>query len=141
MDNEGYDELSPLLRRLDVQQQQIRSRTAELKRRQADFAAVTDSMGEGLVLLGREDAVLSINPAACRLLECTATTGRDILEVNRSPELRAVLAQAHEGKRAEVKPASTSFSGSAASDTRMVSPMPSSSIPPMPMPLLSRPIW
>ena len=101
LDNEGYDELSPLLRRLDVQQQQIRSRTAELKRRQADFAAVTDSMGEGLVLLGREDAVLSINPAACRLLECTATTGRDILEVNRSPELRSVLAQAHEGKRAE----------------------------------------
>lgn len=101
LDNEGYDELSPLLRRLDVQQQQIRSRTAELKRRQADFAAVTDSMGEGLVLLGREDAVLSINPAACRLLECTATTGRDILEVNRSPELRSVLAQAHKGKRAE----------------------------------------
>ena len=101
LDNEGYDELSPLLRRLDVQQQQIRSRTAELKRRQADFAAVTDSMGEGLVLLGREDAVLSINPAACRLLECTATTGRDILEVNRSPELRSVLAQAHEGKRTE----------------------------------------
>lgn len=101
LDNEGYDELSPLLRRLDVQQQQIRSRTAELKRRQADFSAVTDSMGEGLVLLGREDAVLSINPAACRLLECTATTGRDILEVNRSPELRSVLAQAHEGKRAE----------------------------------------
>ena len=101
LDNEGYDELSPLLRRLDVQQQQIRSRTAELKRRQADFSAVTDSMGEGLVLLGREDAVLSINPAACRLLECTATTGRDILEVNRSPELRSVLAQAHKGKRAE----------------------------------------
>ena len=101
LDNEGYDELSPLLRRLDVQQQQIRSRTAELKRRQADFAAVTDSMGEGLVLLGREDAVLSINPAACRLLECTATTGRDILEVNRSPELRSVLAQVHEGRRAE----------------------------------------
>ena len=101
LDNEGYDELSPLLRRLDVQQQQIRSRTSELKRRQADFSAVTDNMGEGLVLLGREDAVLSINPAACRLLECTATTGRDILEVNRSPELRSVLAQAHEGKRAE----------------------------------------
>ncbi len=101
LDNEGYDELSPLLRRLDVQQQQIRSRTAELKRRQADFSAVTDSMEEGLVLLGREDAVLSINPAACRLLECTATTGRDILEVNRSPELRSVLAQAHKGKRAE----------------------------------------
>ena len=101
LDNEGYDELSPLLRRLDVQQQQIRSRTAELKRRQADFAAVTDSMGEGLVLLDQEDAVLSINPAACRLLECTATIGRDILEVNRSPELRAVLARAHEGRRAE----------------------------------------
>ena len=101
LDNEGYDELSPLLRRLDVQQQQIRSRTAELKRRQADFAAVTDSMGEGLVLLDQEDAVLSINPAACRLLECTATIGRDILEVNRSPELRAVLTRAHEGRRAE----------------------------------------
>ena len=101
LDNEGYDVLSPLLRRLDVQQQQIRSRTSELKRRQADFSAVTDNMGEGLVLLGREDAVLSINPAACRLLECTATTGRDILEVNRSPELRSVLAQAHKGKRAE----------------------------------------
>ena len=101
LDNEGYDELSPLLRRLDVQQQQIRSRTAELKRRQADFAAVTDSMGEGLVLLGREDAVLSINPAACRLLECTANTGRDIREVNSSQELRYVMAQVKEGRRAE----------------------------------------
>ena len=41
LDNVGYDELSSLLRRLDVQQQQIRSRTSELKRRQTALYAVT----------------------------------------------------------------------------------------------------
>ena len=98
--NEGYDELAPLLRRIDSQQQLLRAKSVDLRRKQEEFATVTGNMSEGLILLGREDTVLSINPAAAKLLETDRSViGRDILTVNRSPELQELLHKAHLGQQ------------------------------------------
>lgn len=104
MSNEGYDEIAPLLRRIDSQQGQLRIQSADLRRKQEELEAVTGSMREGLVLLGSQDAILSINPAAARLLETNADClGKDILTVNRSPEIQMVLRKAHLGQQGEAK--------------------------------------
>ena len=84
LDNDAYEELSPLLKRIDQQNKRIEAQVAELKRRQDEFSAVTRSMNEGLVLLNAENHVLSLNPAAMRLFNAGEDcVGRDFVTVSR----------------------------------------------------------
>ena len=62
--NDAYDELSPLLSRIHAQQQTLHRQARDLERRQDEFEQITDSMREGLLLLGQDHRILSINPAA-----------------------------------------------------------------------------
>lgn len=102
LENDGYDELSPLLRRLDHQQRQIRNQQSRLQQKQQQFETVTNGMAEGIILLNRDMNILSINPAARRLFDTDlSSTGKDILSVCRSPEMQKVLHQAEAGKHAE----------------------------------------
>ena len=102
LQNEEYDELAPLLRRIDSQQKQLKGQEMELRRRKREFEAITGNMNEGLVLLNARGRILSINPTAARLLGTDAgCVGRDILAVNREPELQTLLLQAQEGHRGE----------------------------------------
>ncbi len=103
LSNDGYDELSPLLHRIDRQQRQIRWQKEELKRKQSEFEAVTTCMAEGIVLLNSKGTVLSINRAAARLLGTDySCAGQDILSVNRSLELEELLRKSSSGHYAEV---------------------------------------
>ena len=68
MSNREYVEIQPLLRRLDSQQVQLRAQSQELRQKQKEFNTVTRSLSEGLVLMNSSGTVLSINPAATRLL-------------------------------------------------------------------------
>ena len=102
LNNEEYDELSPLLRRIDAQQRQIRWQKNELSRKQSEFDAVTGGMEEGIVLLNAKGVILSINRAAAKLLGTdTFDIGKDILTINRSPALTQLLHKAEIGKHSE----------------------------------------
>ena len=68
LENSGYDELSPLLLRLERQNQQIAEQMENLRARQAEFTAITENMQEGLVLLNRQLQVVSINESAKKVL-------------------------------------------------------------------------
>ena len=85
LENDTYEELSPLLCRINVQRRQIDSQLTDLRRRSDEFQQITSHMQEGLVLLDDAGAVLSINPAACRIFEADETClGQDFLTVDRS---------------------------------------------------------
>ena len=100
--NQGYDELLPLLRRIDSQQRQLRAQAQELRQRQDEFNAITRSMNEGLVLLNNSGQILSINPAAMSILGADRDCpGKNLLAVNRSLELQELLLQARSGRQAE----------------------------------------
>ena len=100
--NQGYDELFPLLRRIDAQQRQLRAQTQELRQRQDEFDAITGSMTEGLVLLNNQSRILSINPAAASILGADRDCpGKNLLSVNPSLALQELLLQARSGRRAE----------------------------------------
>lgn len=102
LDNDGYDELSPLLRRIDTQQKEIRRQKEELKRKQSEFKAVTGGMAEGIILLNQKGTILSINRAASKFLDTDSfAVGEDILSVNRSLKLTELLHKAKDGKHAE----------------------------------------
>lgn len=102
LDHGGYDELSPLLRRIDTQQRQIRRQKEELERKQSEFEAVTGGMMEGILLLNPKGIVLSINRAASKLFDTDSlAVGKDILSVNRSLALTEFLHKAEDGRHTE----------------------------------------
>lgn len=102
LSNNEYEEITPLLRRLDSQQNQLRLQAGELKQKQKEFNTVTRSLSEGLVLLNSSGTILSINPAASALLEVTPNClGADFSVANQSEAINALVDQALTGKKGE----------------------------------------
>lgn len=102
LSNEEYDELSPLLRRIDSQQKEIKRQKRKLERKQSEFDAVIKEMSEGIVLLNSKGVILALNRAAAELLEAdTFDAGKDILTVERRPELTELLRKAQSGEHSE----------------------------------------
>lgn len=102
LQNHVYEELTPLLRRLDIQQRQIRNQESQLKRKQNEFETLTKGMTEGIVLLDGKGFLLSSNPAADRLFHTDKNViGKHILSVFPSPALSDLLTRAENGTYAE----------------------------------------
>lgn len=102
LENEGYEELSPLLHRMDAQQKKIARQREELRQKQSEFEAVTTGMREGLILLNNKGSILSLNRAAARLLAADgACVGQDLLSVNRSLEWAELLDETADGQCAQ----------------------------------------
>lgn len=99
LENDAYEELSPLLRRIKQQHIQISGQLRELRAKTDEFEQITGHMNEGLVVLDQKGAVLSINPAAQRLFGADRScVGQDFLTVERGYEMsRAVLAALEKG--------------------------------------------
>ena len=65
--NDVYDELTPLLQRMDRQHTQIHQQMRDLARAHSDLNAIMQNMREGLILIDRESHILSINPSAMKI--------------------------------------------------------------------------
>ena len=102
LENEAYEELSPLLRRLEHQRRQIDQQMSALRRRSEEFEQITASMTEGLVLLDNSGTVLSINPAAQAVMGTdSACVGQPLVAVERDTAVSRALRDAMESGRAE----------------------------------------
>lgn len=106
LDNDAYEELSPLLKRIHRQHVEIQTQLRELREKTDEFTQITGSMREGLVLLDEHGSILSINAAAQTLFGADAQcVGRDFLTVERSHEIstaiQAAVADGHSEVRAE----------------------------------------
>ena len=73
--NEAYDELSPLLHRIDRQNRRINIQMDELRRRQAEFDDITARMDEGLVLFSSSGDILFSNNVIHQLFPQNKATG------------------------------------------------------------------
>ena len=95
LENDAYEELSPLLGRINHQHRQIDEQMMELERQKMEFSQITGSMREGLVLLDEKERVLSINPAAYKLFDADErSVGQDFLTIDRSHDIRQAIAEA-----------------------------------------------
>ena len=106
LENDAYEELSPLLRRLEHQRRQIDEQLRALRRRSEEFEQITASMTEGLVLLDNNGTILSINPAAGTVFHADQScVGQPLLTVERDPAvshaLRDAMETGHSEKRLE----------------------------------------
>ena len=104
LDNDSYEELSPLLNRINRQHKQISAQMKELRQRTDEFDQITGSMREGLVLLDNSEKILHLNPAACSLFGTDSTcVGQDFLTVERSREVSEAIRQAMEQGHSEIR--------------------------------------
>ncbi|MBQ4131237.1 MAG: PAS domain-containing protein [Clostridia bacterium] len=103
-ENEIYEELTPILTKINKQHKQITHQIKELRQKSDEFEQITASMNEGLVLLDKKGVVLSINAAAKKLFSADETAvGRDFFTLDRSIDMSRATQKALDGKRAEFR--------------------------------------
>ena len=92
MENDAYEELAPLLRRIHSQHKEIEYQMWTLQQKQDEFEQITDNMKEALVLLDSNGRIISINPAAKKLFGInTDCVGEDFLTIDRKQDVRQAI--------------------------------------------------
>lgn len=86
--HEIYNELSPFVRMISTQKEQIASQMEVLEERAETINAITSNMKEGLILVDSDGNLLSANRSSLHLLGVEEyKKGRNILELNRNLEI------------------------------------------------------
>lgn len=92
----SYEEIQPLLKRVDSQNKQIKKQMDDLHQKKKEFNSVTDNISEGLILLNKENDVVSINNAARQIFQ---TEDQNI--ILSTEEIKDLIEKAKQGKEAE----------------------------------------
>lgn len=102
LNNDGYDELAPLLRRIYSQQQQLTLQKNSLAQKQNEFDTIVGQLEEGMILLDKAGKIITANQAAMRLLDTKnkQLQGIDLLSVNRNMQLQEAVQEAMNGRNA-----------------------------------------
>lgn len=105
LENETYEEISPLLNRINRQSSEISKQLCRLEEKTDEFNQITESMKEGLVLLDNKGIVLSINPAARNIFgsDTQGAVGHDFLRLDRSRTLSAAIEKTFEEGHSEIR--------------------------------------
>ena len=98
-ENQVYDEIAPLLTKINRQQKSLKHEIAEAKRQQEEFSIITENMEEGFLVIDAHTEVLSYNSSALRLLGAGTQNGRQsVLTLNRSEGFQNLIERVLEGK-------------------------------------------
>ena len=104
LDNECYEEISPLLNRINRQHEEIQQQLRVMRQRTDEFNQIIGNMQEGLVLLDEKENVLSINTAAMKLFGVEEScVGQNFLTVDRNHEISLAIQQALSDGHAEIR--------------------------------------
>lgn len=100
LENDAYDELAPLLTRMNQQCTQIRRHVKATENARAELSAIMENMREGMILLDNKEGVLSMNESASRIFDVHADTviGQNLLSVNRDADLHDLVQSALRGE-------------------------------------------
>ena len=71
--NELYEELNPMLIRLENQNEQIRQQMKTLKNQQREFSMIINNIEEGLILINHSYKILAINHSVLNILNAEKT--------------------------------------------------------------------
>ncbi len=97
-----YEELSPLISKLNRQKDDIASQMSELRRRQREFTVIAENMREGLLMIDRRAEILAYNSSALELLSADEhDTESGVFALNRSEGFREAVDAALGGEHME----------------------------------------
>jgi len=95
LDNNTYEELSPILNRLNRQNHRIDNKVNELKQKTDEFQFITESMNEGIILLDSNKKILSMNIAAAKFIGIESKyIGRVFTEIQPESEINVAVEKA-----------------------------------------------
>lgn len=98
-DNNIYEEVAPLLGKINRQNRQIQNQLEEARRSQEEFSIITENMQEGLLVIDPYTMVLSGNSSAWRIFQVNEPkVGQSVYSLNRNEDFRKVIEQVLEGK-------------------------------------------
>ncbi|HFH8235799.1 TPA: ATP-binding protein [Streptococcus agalactiae] len=102
LSNDSYEEIIPLLRRLDSHQAKIQHQKLLLQKRQKEFDTIISKIKEGMILLDDQARIVSINAEASKLFQINDDWhGRFMMEVSRDLTLKDLIDQGLKGKKKE----------------------------------------
>lgn len=106
LDNDVYSEITPLLKRIYTQRQELDAQMLTLQQRADEFDQISHSMSEGLMVLDANGSIVSINDAAMEMFDLDRSCiGHSFLEVYRTHDfsiaVKSALASGHEELRLE----------------------------------------
>ncbi|MDO4267084.1 MAG: ATP-binding protein [Eubacteriales bacterium] len=99
-----YDELSPLVRRLEKQKETIREQMETLREKQEEFTAITENMKEGFIVVDSRADVVTYNSSAVQILGMDISGQEapvNVISLNRSSSFRQVVDEALNGRHSE----------------------------------------
>lgn len=99
--NDTYEELTPLLRKIADQKETIGEQLADARKKQKEFNLITENMSEGFLVIDADANLLTYNSAALNLLEITPPADRSVLLFCRAKEFRSVISDVLSGIKAE----------------------------------------
>ncbi len=97
--NEPYDELAPLLRKISKQKKTIERQIKEAEHKQEEFRLITENMKEGFIVIDKQRKLLTYNNSALTLLDIRNSQPESLLP--RLNGFEDVINEALGGKRAE----------------------------------------
>lgn len=98
-ENEVYEEVAPLLGKINRQNRQIRTQLEEARRNQEEFSIITENMQEGLLVIDSYTIILSGNSSAWKIFQVDKPgTGRSVYSLDRNEDFRKVIETVLEGK-------------------------------------------
>lgn len=102
LENDAYEEISPLLRRIARHQKEVTEREVLLEQRQSEFDTIISKIKEGMILLDNNCRIISINQAAQDILQTDQTClGKDMLQILRNLSLNNWLEKGLQGRKQE----------------------------------------
>ena len=101
-ENYLYEELSPILTKINKQHKQIKQHIYELHRKADEFEQITSSMSEGLILIDEKGTIISINNAGKRIYAVKENVaGKSLLSVDRASQMSKAVQAALNGIHSE----------------------------------------
>jgi len=104
INEQAYDELELFYKKIKSQQKYIENQKVKLEQKTEEFKMITENIANGLILLNTNSEIISINKTAIKILgkENTDYIFKNIIELNRSYQIRQGIQQAFEGENCEI---------------------------------------
>lgn len=103
LENNNYEEISPLLRKINSQHIEIRSQLKMLEAKKNEFHQITSQMREALILLDHEGKILSMNESAFKLFDTdSGSIGKSFVTNFRNHELSQAISSVGTEKYSEI---------------------------------------
>lgn len=100
LENEVYEEITPLMSKIHKQNLQIKSQIEALNQSKEEFNAITENMAEGMILLDCQMNIISVNRSAIELLKAKHQyySGRNLVMLTRNTAVNELVENALRGQ-------------------------------------------